>query len=179
MTADRAKAPGGVLVVTASMGAGHDGVAHELARRWREQGTAVTVVDFLQVLPLRLGGVIRRIYGVQLRYAPGTYEWLYDAIGRRPLLDRAAGFVAGLARRRLLRMVRRGRHTMAVATYPLAGRALGQLRREGRLQVPTATFLTDVDVHATWLDRGTDLYLSVYTRSASEAAHRTGRPAVA
>lgn len=179
LTATRVPAPGGILVVTASMGAGHDGVAHELARRWREQGTAVTVVDFLQVMPLGLGRALRRMYGLQLRHAPSTYEWLYDVIERRPLLDWAAGLVAGLSRRRLLRIVRRGRHTLAVATYPLAGRALGQLRREGRLPVPTATFLTDVDVHTTWLDNGTDLYLAVYAGSARTAARRTRRPAVA
>ncbi len=179
LAADRARAPGGILIVTASMGAGHDGVAYELARRWRERGTAVTVVDFLHVLPLGLGGAIRRIYGAQLQHAPATYEWLYDAIERRPLLDRIASFFAGFARRRLLRTIRRGRHTLAVATYPLAGRALGQLRREGRLHVPTATFLTDLDVHTTWLDGGTDLYLAVYDGSARAAARRTHRPAVA
>lgn len=139
----------------------------------------MTVVDFLHLLPLWLGGGLRRGYGVQLEHAPGTYEWLYDAVQRRPSLNRVAGLVAGLARGRLLRTVRRGRHTLVVATYPLAGRALGQLRREGRLAVPTATYLTDVDVHAIWLDQGTDLYLAVYEGSAREATRRTGRPAVA
>ncbi|MCA1719825.1 MAG: phosphatase PAP2 family protein [Actinobacteria bacterium] len=174
-----APAPGGVLVVSASMGAGHDGVAFELARRWRGQGTPVTVVDFVDVMPLGLGRAFRRGYGAQLKHAPGTYEWLYGAIERRPVLDRTAGVIAGFARRRLLRTIRRGQHTLAVATYPLAGRALGQLRRQGRLHVPTATFLTDVDVHATWLDSGTDLYLAVYDGSARTAARRTRRPAVA
>lgn len=174
-----ARVRGGVLVVTASMGAGHDGVAYELARRWREQGTPVRVVDFLAVMPLRTGYLIRRVYGAQLAHAPGTYEWLYDALERHPMLDRVAGFVAGWARGRLLRMARRGDHHLVVATYPLAGRALGRLRREGRLKVPAVTFLTDLDVHTTWLDKGTDLYLAVYDGSAAEAERRTGRPAYA
>ena len=168
---------GGVLVVTASMGAGHDGVAYELARRWEERGTPVRVVDFLTVMPLRTGHLIRRVYGAQLQHAPSTYEWLYEALERHPLLDRVAGFIAGWARGRLLRMARRGDHHLVVATYPLAGRALGRLRREGRLKIPAVTFLTDVDVHTTWLDKGTDLYLAVYDGSAAEAARRTGRPA--
>jgi UDP-N-acetylglucosamine:LPS N-acetylglucosamine transferase len=170
---------GGVLVVSASMGAGHDGVAYELARRWREQGTPVTVVDYLRVLPWGLGRFIRRAYAAQLHYAPSTYEWLYGVLERRPLLDRVAGVIAGTGRRRLLRIVRDGGCRLVVATYPLAGRAAGQLRREGRLRVPVATFLTDIDVHATWLDRGTDLYLAVYDVSARAAAQRTGRPAIA
>lgn len=178
--------PGGVLVVSASMGAGHDGVAYELARRWRAQGTPVTVVDFLRVLPCGVGRLIRRAYALQLRHAPGSYEWLpgsyewlYGAIERRPLLDRVTGVIAGWARRRLRRQAVRGQYRMVVSTYPLAGRAIGQLRREGRLAIPVVTFLTDVDVHATWLDGGTDLYLAVYDGSAQAAAWRTGRPALA
>jgi processive 1,2-diacylglycerol beta-glucosyltransferase len=171
--------PGGVLVVSASMGAGHDGVAYELARRWSEQGTPVTVVDYLRVLPLGMGRVIRRVYAAQLQYAPSTYEWLYGVLDRRPRLDRIAGMIAGTGRRRLLRLAKDGRYRLVVTTYPLAGRAAGQLRREGRLRVPVATFLTDIDVHATWLDRGTDLYVAVYEGSALAAAARTGRPAVA
>jgi len=170
---------GGVLVVSASMGAGHDGVAYELARRWGEQGTPVTVVDYLRVLPLGLGPLIRRVYAAQLHYAPSTYEWLYGVLERRPFLDRIAGLIAGTGRRKLLRLVREGRYRLVVATYPLAGRAVGQLRREGRLRVPVATFLTDIDVHATWLDPGTDLYLAVYEGSARTAEQRTGRPAMA
>ena len=169
----------GVLVVTASMGAGHDGVAYEMARRWEAAGTSAVVVDFLDLLPLRIGPALRWTYGVQLDKAPATYEWLYDVIERRPALDRVAGRVAGLACWRLMRLVRSGSPRLVLATYPLAGRALGQLRRSGRLQVPAVTFLTDVDVHQTWLDRGTDLYLAVYEGSARSARRRTGRPAVA
>ena len=168
---------GGVLVVSASMGAGHDGVANELARRWRAQGTPVTVVDFLSILPFGVGRVLKSGYSVQLNHAPASYDWMYDALDRMPLLDRVTEMVSGWGRRRLARQARRGRYRLAVATYPLAGRALGQLRREGRLPIPAVTFLTDVDVHATWLDADTDLYLAVYDGSARCATARTGRPA--
>jgi processive 1,2-diacylglycerol beta-glucosyltransferase len=178
-TRSAAPAAGGVLVVTASMGAGHDGVAYELARRWEQQGMPTRVVDFLEVMPLRTGHVIRQVYSAQLHHAPRTYEWLYGALDRYRSLDRIAGFIAGWARGRLLRMARRGDHHLVVSTYPLAGRALGRLRREGRLAVPAVTFLTDVDVHSTWLDKGTDLYLAVYGGSAVEASRRTGRPSLA
>ena len=168
---------GGVLVVTASMGAGHDGVAYELARRWREQGTPVRVVDYLKVMPFGSGRLIKWVYGAQLAHAPATYEWLYKGIERHRFLDWATGFWAGWGRGRLLKQAKRDKVRLVLATYPLAGRALGQLRREQRLDLPAVTFLTDVDVHKSWLDRGTDLYLSVYGGSATEAERRTGRPA--
>ncbi|RZS87345.1 UDP-N-acetylglucosamine:LPS N-acetylglucosamine transferase [Motilibacter rhizosphaerae] len=167
-----------VLLVSASMGAGHDGVAYELARRMQASGARADVVDYLDFLPLRLGRVVKRAYLAQLRYAPETYEWLYANLDRNRAMEAVADAFAGLARRRLLRAVRRGRYGLAVATYPLAGQALGRLRREERLDVPALTFLTDPDVHEMWLDEGTDAYLAVYTSTAEEALRRGARAAL-
>ena len=164
-----------VLVVSASMGAGHDGVAYEMARRLELTGVRVEVVDYLTLLPLGMGRIIKRVYGEQLKHAPRSYEWLYARLDQPKLLNHAAIFIAGLARGRLMRLAR-GTGTV-VATYPLAGRALGQLRRSGRLQIPAITYLTDPEVHELWLDKGTDYYLAAYTDSATEAERRTNRPA--
>lgn len=168
-----------VLLVSASMGAGHDRVAHELQRRIVEAGGRADVLDYLTLMPLRSGRLIKGVYAAQLRFAPGSYQWLYDALERIPVLERCGQVIAGWGRRRLLRHIQQANYGLAISTYPLAGQALGQLRRRGRLPVPAVTFLTDPDVHTMWLDPGTDLYLSVYERSAREAKRRTGRPAVA
>jgi len=46
---------GRIVVVSASVGAGHDGPAAELTRRLREGGWRVDRVDCLDVLPIGLG----------------------------------------------------------------------------------------------------------------------------
>ena len=55
-----------VLVVSASMGAGHDGAARELRRRLERRGDTVDLVDFLDLMPLRFGRVLRASYRLQL-----------------------------------------------------------------------------------------------------------------
>ena len=40
-----------VLILSGSVGAGHDGAAHELARRLRDRGVDVDVRDYLEALP--------------------------------------------------------------------------------------------------------------------------------
>ncbi|MFD0533713.1 hypothetical protein ACFQY7_07855 [Actinomadura luteofluorescens] len=52
-----------LLILTAAMGAGHDAVAGELARRIAPRGVEVSVVDVLDLVPLRLGHGLRRMYG--------------------------------------------------------------------------------------------------------------------
>lgn len=165
----------GVLLVSASMGGGHDGVAYELQRRVRAAGGRADVVDFIDVLPWRTGRVVKATYLAQLRYAPESYEWLYATLERSRTAEAVARAFSGLARRRLRRVAQRGRYGAVVATYPLAGQALGRLRREGRLAVPALTFLTDADVHEMWLDPGTDEYLAVYPASVCEARRRGAR----
>ncbi len=167
-----------VLIISASMGAGHDGVAYELERRLQAAGARTEVVDYLQAMPAGTGWIIKAVYAGQLRYAPATYEWLYAKLDTVRWMEVVASFIAGWGRHSIRRTIRRNRHTLAVSTYPLGGQALGQLRHKRRIGVPAVTFLTDLDVHRTWLDDDTDLYLAVYEGSAREATRRTGCPAM-
>ena len=68
---------GCVLIVTASMGAGHDGAARELGRRLEARGLHTATVDYLELVPLRLGAFARWLYRVQLQHVPWTYELSY------------------------------------------------------------------------------------------------------
>ena len=167
--------PPSVLIVSASMGAGHDGVAYELQRRLVDEGATAEVVDYLEMMPGRVGPFYRRVYQGQLRYAPSSYEWLYGRIDRG-LLAPTARWLGRMGRRQVLRTVREGGHDLVVSTYPLGCQATGALRRSGKLGVPAVGFLTDVDVHGLWLHPGVDLNLTVWEGSARIATDRSGTP---
>ena len=70
----------GILIVSASMGAGHDGAARELQRRLEAQGHTVTVVDYLTMIPFRLGGFVRWTYLFQLQKMAWSYDLTYHAL---------------------------------------------------------------------------------------------------
>jgi processive 1,2-diacylglycerol beta-glucosyltransferase len=171
-------APLHVLVLSASMGAGHDGAAKELARRLEERGHTVSVRDYLPAIPLRLGFFIRWFYAMQLRLAPASYEWHYQHCERRGPVLRVSLWFANLARRRVRRLVRREDAAVVVSTYPLASQVLGTLRAQGRLATPTATFMTDFAPHFLWVHERVDLHLTVSPATAAETTRMTGRPAV-
>ena len=164
-----------VLIVSAGMGAGHDGVAYELQRRLVAEGATADVVDYLELMPARIGPFYRAFYQGQLRYAPASYEWLYARIDRG-LLAPTARWLGRMGRRKVLHAVRDGKHDLVVSTYPLGCQAVGALRRSGKLRVPAVGFLTDVDVHGLWLHPGVDLNLTVWDGSAQIARHRSGTP---
>jgi processive 1,2-diacylglycerol beta-glucosyltransferase len=165
---------GGVLLVSASMGAGHDGVAQELARRLREQGTSAEVVDYLALLPFGTGRLYRALYHFQLRHAPVTYEWLYRAMDGHWPVAQLTRLLGQLGRWRLRRWLRAGNYRLVLSTYPMASQAIGLMRQRGHLLVPAVTFLTDADVHTMWLHKSVDLHVAVWPISAAEAARRVG-----
>lgn len=169
-----------VLIVSASMGAGHDGAARSLAEQLRAEGHVVDVRDFLRSGPLRIGSALRSGYEFELRHAPSAYDATYRFWYRVPwLCPFVAWLVTLLTRRRLLRWVEDFRPTAVVSTYPLSTLCLGRLRRTGRLRVPAVNFVTDFGVHPLWVHRGVDLNLTIHDEPALVAARRTGRPAEA
>ena len=68
---------GSLLILSAGMGAGHDRVADELARRLSAIQVDCDVVDVLDLLPLRLGHGLRRWYAWTMRHAPWLYAGIY------------------------------------------------------------------------------------------------------
>jgi UDP-N-acetylglucosamine:LPS N-acetylglucosamine transferase len=156
-----------VAIISASVGAGHDGAANELARRLREAGFSVDLHDFLDLLPASLGRLLRQSYALQLRAAPESWERLFTALDRRQNLMAAVRALSGLAARRIARTIPPG--SAVVSTYPLASQALGRLRQRGTLEAPVVTYLTDLSVHPLWVAEWVDAHLALHATTATEA----------
>jgi UDP-N-acetylglucosamine:LPS N-acetylglucosamine transferase len=170
-----------VLIVSASMGAGHNGAARELARRLEAQGYRTETVDFLHLMPFGSGTLLRKTYEAQLRWFAWTYQISYQTMSAAPALARwtIVTLVNLLARHRLRRHILATRPDAVVSTYPLASLVLGRLRRTGLLRVPVATYLTDFAVHPLWVHPGVDLHLAVSPGSSREAEQRGASTSVA
>lgn len=158
---------GKVLIVSASVGAGHDGAAAELARRLEHHGVTVDRRDFLDLLPLGLGPGMRSSYRLTLRVAPWSWEWALGRAHRGSGLGSSATRLSALAGPAIRRAARDA--DLVVSTYPLASQALGWLRATGRLAVPAVTFLTDMSVHPLWVHPGVDLHLALHEIAAGQA----------
>jgi UDP-N-acetylglucosamine:LPS N-acetylglucosamine transferase len=158
------------------MGAGHDAVAAELARRLTAAGDEAEVVDVLDLLAPWLGRALRGSYGWMMRDAPWLYAVIYRvffASGLAPPVSPLTVLAAAGLRRFVL-----GSGRMpdgVVSTFHLAAQAAGHLRERGRLPVPSTVLVTDFAVHRLWLHPGNDRYLCPDAASARRAAV-TGRP---
>ncbi|MEV6315208.1 galactosyldiacylglycerol synthase [Streptomyces sp. NPDC051776] len=168
------------VVLSASMGAGHDAVARELARRLRTLGHDVLVQDVLALLPPGTGPALRSFYRASVRHTPRLYAGIYATFlapgpGPRP----GSSPLAALAERRLAEVVRRWRADAVVSTFHLAAQITGRMRERGTLDVPSAVVVIDFAVHRGWLHPGNDLHLCLTEAAAATARRATGRPATA
>ncbi|OIV35271.1 UDP-N-acetylglucosamine--N-acetylglucosamine transferase [Mangrovactinospora gilvigrisea] len=173
----RAVTPARIAVVSAGVGAGHDGAAAGLAQRLTAHGFLVDRHDLLDLMPAGTGRLLAGSYRSLLAWAPDGYQRLYTATDRatarpgvlRPSLRRGT-------ERRLLRALPPDTRAV-VSTYPGASQVLGAMRLRGDLAVPVVTFLTDFSVHAMWVAPGVDAHLAVHAVPAAQA-HARGACAV-
>jgi UDP-N-acetylglucosamine:LPS N-acetylglucosamine transferase len=167
-----------ILIISASMGAGHDGAAHELRKRLEAQGHTVRVIDFLHCCPFGIGWFIKWSYLLQLRIAPWSYELTYRFWYNLPstwsFIVRLDTLVAG---KRIRRAITETDADVVVSTYPLSSLVLGNMRKKRWLKIPVMTYLTDFAVHPLWVHPHVDVHLATSEFAAATARERGGEDA--
>lgn len=163
-----------VLILSASIGGGHNAAAAVLRSEFEHAGYSVAVLDGFALATPLLSRYFAWSYPVQLRYVP----WLYDIefwSSHRRLLARfwrhVYATLSGAAFRALVEALR---PELVVSTYPIVTQALGVLRRTGRLMVPTVAVVTDYGVHRMWTAPGIDLHLVPSRASALQVDEANG-----
>jgi processive 1,2-diacylglycerol beta-glucosyltransferase len=164
-----------VLVLSASIGEGHDGPARTLSAALRERGADTQTLDTLTVA----GPVAQRLAGAGTQYDTRAGNVAFDVahrvIAQSPRGQRATGRIFdALFGARLLRAVADARADVVVSTYPGASEVLGRLRADGRLRTPAVSAITDLASLRFWAHRGLDLHLLIHPESATEVREIAG-----
>ncbi len=165
-----------VLILTASMGAGHLRAADHLRSKLCAYCPCRTV-DLLDLLPARLGPALRSGYAAMMRGAPWLYQWIFRAFFvQHGHWQPSSSPLVTLAAPRLRQLVVEHDPRAVVSTFHLAGQVAGRLRQRGQLAVPSVVAITEPAAHLLWCHPGTDLFLCPYPWVATEARRLAHRP---
>ncbi|MGH3720071.1 MAG: glycosyltransferase [Pseudonocardiaceae bacterium] len=156
-----------MLVISGSVGAGHDGAADELISRLAKSGIPADRRDYLDALPRIFRYMLRDGYRLSVGYAPAFFDWMFAHLEHAGWVQRVALGLCRMAQRHVLRWV--GDHDVVVSTYMLASQTLGQLKEAGSVDATLVTFLTDPAVHRLWVHHSVDHHVTV-----TEATARMG-----
>lgn len=174
-------APDRLLLITGTMGEGHNVAARALAQSARAiwPGCVIETVDVLDRMGPGAGASMRGTYVANVQATPWLYELYFTAIHRMEWFARTSKRVLGTwAAMGLAAEIEAFRPDLVVSTYHVASAALATMRRRGELPVPTATWVTDFAPHPMWMFADADLTFVLSDASARAAREVEPRAAV-
>lgn len=163
-----------MLIVTASVGAGHDRPAREMAARIQQCGGRATVVDLVTLTPG--GPALRALFRGLLTHRPQLWGRLHESCDQQTQVPPGLQWAATAAGRQLARIADRVAADLVISTFPLGGRVVGAARGFTERSLPLAVYVTDPAVHTLWVDEFADLFLVSWDFSALALGARTRTP---
>ncbi len=166
-----------ILILTASVGEGHDAPARRLACQLQVERPDVEVITE-DCLP-HMGRTVSTLSESGARVVFFRFLWLWDvgfwvfagfAMTRRI----TQWMLTRFGSRGLLKLISHRKPDIIVSVYPQATEVLGRLRRNGRLQVPLCAVITDLAALRYWASPGADLHLVTHPESIEEVRSIAG-----
>ena len=177
--------PPRILVLSASVGAGHTRAAEavELALRETAPDAFVRNLDVLETTNRAFRRLYSRAYLGLMNSAPHIHGYFYDLFDRpltptsppAGLLSRADRFRIAVERLnlgRFIRLLQTEPWDLVVNTHFLPAEIIASLRRQGKLDVPQVIVTTDFDTHRMWVHTPCEHYFT-----ATEEGRTTCNPA--
>jgi processive 1,2-diacylglycerol beta-glucosyltransferase len=170
-----------VLILTASVGEGHDLPARTLAAQLRRERPDVDVV-IEDCLPA-MGGVVAAFSAGAPSVVFYRFEWLWDLgfwfFARcGPTRTFTQLMLTRLARPGIVRLIGSVNPAVIVSVYPNVTEVLGRLRAKGSIGVPVVAAITDLAAMHYWATPGADLHLITHVESIPEVREVAGDDAI-
>ena len=164
-----------ILILTASIGEGHDLPARMLAAQIAEEqpGAEVIVEDGLAIMGKPFG-IAEGVSGVIFYRALWLYDLVFWLVAGGPLRRLAQRLSIEIGGPRLERRLARVQPDVVVSVYPVTTEVLGALRRRGRLEIPVVAAITDLAMMQWWAAPGVDLHLITHAESIDEVRQVAG-----
>src|SRR5579862_5280508 len=149
-----------IIILSASVGAGHVRAAEAVECALLRSGAAVTIAnnDVLALMPSAFRKVYRDGYFEMVARSPRILGWLYDATDKPFHQDRVRRRIERAGAVRFLKKVQEFDPEIAICTHFLPTALLDRERRKGRCRARIVTVVTDFEVHGMWLATPSDHY---------------------
>jgi processive 1,2-diacylglycerol beta-glucosyltransferase len=169
--------PPRILILTASVGEGHDLPARTLATQLRKEQPAVELVT--EDCLASMGRVVAFMSEGAARVVFYRFSWLWDLgfwlfAGPAPTREVSQRLMTRFGSPVLLRLIASHDPDVIVSVYPNVTEVLGRLKRSGRLSIPVVAAITDLAAMHYWASRGVDVHLVTHPESIAEVRSIVG-----
>ncbi len=142
-----------VLFFSSSIGSGHDQVAKTLATELKGKVEEVQILDIIKTISPFLSRVMLESYLRLLKYAPGIWGLLHDQFSQPKEISDPLELVNKILAQEVRERINHFNPDLIVNTYALGSTIVGLLKRSKKISIPSATVITDYNLHSYWIDR--------------------------
>lgn len=144
-----------VLFFSSTMGSGHDQVAHTLANEFRDSSNdiEIQILDIVKTISPFLSKIMLESYIRILKHAPGVWGLLHDQFSEPKQISDPLELVNKFLSQDVKRRIQDFNPDLIVNTYALGSTIVGVLKRQKKISIPSATVITDYNLHSYWIDR--------------------------
>jgi processive 1,2-diacylglycerol beta-glucosyltransferase len=169
--------PKRILVLSASVGAGHLRAAQAVVLALRELAPEAHVqnADMLEFTNAPFRRLYGRFYLDLVNKAPHVLGYFYDLMDRPPSAqhkgDRLRLAVEKLNLRRFAAFMREEPWDLVINTHFLPAEIIANLRSKGELSTPQFTATTDFETHRLWVNQPCERYFTATGEGAAYLTH--------
>lgn len=163
-----------VLIITASIGSGHNKAAEAISNEMKAKYPAASIhtVDFMSTKTAYLNGLLKEIYLKMLDFIPNLYEFLYNfTAGRLPGFS-VQSLLAMAMKRNMEGLIRQYEADIVICTHPFPCAAASSLKKSGRLEALLVGVITDFSVHQMWVYENIELYFVAHQAMREDLIRR-------
>src|SRR4051794_24024679 len=163
--------PPRILILSASIGEGHDLPARVLAEgiRAAEPSAEVEIQDFLALIRPTARRIIMGGSQFHSELGARVFDLEFRLLTQvRPAIWLGSSLMAALGGRATEAAIAQYRPDVIVSTYLGATELLGRLRARGRIGVPVVSAITDLAALRYWAHPAVDMHLITHPESAEE-----------
>jgi processive 1,2-diacylglycerol beta-glucosyltransferase len=147
-----------ILIVSASIGSGHNQAAAAIEQELRRQHpqSQIDIVDFLTYGSSSWGNFIKETYFKMLHVFPDMYDFLYRWTSGPG--HRVKNLLAYSSKKRMSKLYQHYQPDILVFTHPFPCAAAAYLRRKRMINTTLIAVITDFAVHPLWTYDEVDMY---------------------
>jgi processive 1,2-diacylglycerol beta-glucosyltransferase len=142
-----------VLILSASVGAGHLRAAEALEKAFKQLNAAEEVknIDVLNYTNPLFRRLYDKAYLDMVNKMPEVLGWMYDSLDKPWENERRRLALDRLNTQPLINLLKKEKPDLAVCTHFLPSEIISWLKAKKKIEFPQAIVVTDFDAHAMWL----------------------------
>lgn len=149
-----------VLIISASVGAGHDQAGHALKAviHQRYPHVRIEFIDFMDS-KYTFNHLLKEVYLEMLASAPSLYNFMYQIAARQGNVRSNTKYALFQTMQHHMEALFTKYHPdLAIFTHPFPCGAAARIRRKGGISTPLAAIITDFALHDMWFFHEVDEY---------------------